>query len=147
VVPSADVVLPVASEADCPNCHATALDGADPRLPQRIITASCNGSALAPTQLTDTVFEVATIDTAPGESAEQRRLLAAKRNILRLHDAQHGAAYPAAWGPEDDGCSDGGDADCLANLTPIQRTAWMCRLRSPSSSRSWPPSSVRPRPR
>jgi len=115
VVASTDVVLPVASEADCQNCHVEPIDCANPDLPQRIQTDSCTGAAVDASQ-----FVVATIDTAPGDTAEQRLLNAAKLNILRLHDAKHGGDYPTGWGPSGDTCSNANDPDCLANLTPIQ---------------------------
>ena len=93
VLASLDVVLPVASEADCQLCHADPIDCADPRLPPELVSQDCSGAAISPTQFTGTEFTVATIDTSPGTTVAQQLLNAAKINILRLHDAKHGAAY------------------------------------------------------
>ncbi len=88
-VASTDVVLPVAAEADCQLCHADPIDCADPTLPPEIQTNECNGLAVSPTQVSNTDFQVATIEMAPGDTTEQKLLNAAKINILRLHDAKH----------------------------------------------------------
>jgi PKD repeat protein len=111
VLASLDVVVPVASEADCQSCHA------DP-------TDFGNGSAtFNPSKL----FTVVLADDAPGITPLNRLQNAAKINILRLHDAKHGASYKS-WqytgaGPTlvaaiCDGTS--GDLDCLDNQRPVQ---------------------------
>ncbi|MCB1761929.1 MAG: cytochrome C [Gammaproteobacteria bacterium] len=79
-----DVVLPVASEADCQQCHAS--------------QAVCD---FAP-EYTFVCDDVANSDgsiefiedaaLAPGETPEQQVLNAAKINVLRLHDKKHGTA-------------------------------------------------------
>jgi len=118
---SLDVVLPVASEADCQSCHVEALDCLDSDLPQPIQTDSCDGSAVSHTS-----FAVASIDDAPGDSREQQLLNAAKINILRLHDVKHGADYQN-WDASKslaamvcDPVADPADPDCLTNQTPVQ---------------------------
>lgn len=124
VVASTDVVLPVASEADCQNCHAPQLDCADPGLSPLIQSESCNESALSPTRYSDTTFQVATLEESPGDTTDQQLLNAAKINILRLHDIKHGANYPAGWGSCDAADAPGNTANwnsnCLTRRTPIQ---------------------------
>lgn len=125
VVASTDVVLPVASEADCQNCHAAALDCADPALPPLIKSSSCTEAAISPTRFSKLSFQVATLDDpAPGETRDQQLLNAAKINILRLHDIKHGAKYPAGWGSCDAASSpqnvNNWNSNCLANRIPIQ---------------------------
>ncbi len=118
---SIDVVLPVASEADCQNCHVDPIDCADPRLPPALQSNRCTGAAVS-----QTPFQVATIDDAPGATAEQKLLNAAKINILRLHDAKHGGKY-RNWNANKqlvsmvcDAAADRNDPDCLDNQRPIQ---------------------------
>ncbi len=101
---STDIVLPVASEADCQNCHADSADA---------------GNGIAAT-FSGTAFNVLRAADAPGP---EKLLNAAKINILRLHDAKHGRAYtssvdgsPAVCDPQ----NDPSDPDCLANQTPVQ---------------------------
>ena len=79
------VTLPVASEADCHSCHATqtlcdVAGGVDAGL-------TCDGSA------TDSLSGeelVSNIDGIPGFDKFQQVVNAAKINILRLHDNNHG---------------------------------------------------------
>lgn len=118
---SLDVVLPVASEADCQNCHVETIDCLDPDLPPEVQSNQCNGAAVS-----QTGFTVATIDDAPGDTRLEQLLNAAKINILRLHDAKHGTKYvnwdasgALATRPCDAG-SNAGDPNCIANQTPIQ---------------------------
>ncbi len=101
---STDVVLPVASEADCQNCHADPGDA---------------GNGVAAT-FASVDFDVVRAADAPGP---EKLLNAAKINILRLHDAKHGSKYtssvdgkPAVCDPK----ADPNDPDCLANQTPVQ---------------------------
>ncbi len=114
---SLDIVLPVASEADCQNCHAEPFDCLDPRLPLAIQSNTCNGAGLAALP----AERVVELDDAPGDTVEQKLLNAAKINILRLHDIRHGDAYTAADGsaracdPLDDP-----DAHCLDSRRAIQ---------------------------
>ncbi len=89
-VASTDVVLPVAAEADCQLCHADPIDCQDEALPPEIQTNQCNGIAVSPTAVSKTDFVVEIIESAPGDTTEQKLLNAAKINILRLHDAKHG---------------------------------------------------------
>ena len=80
---SVDVVLPVASEADCQSCHA------DQPVCDHAPTLGlvCNGIAAT---FAGVDFDVITdASGTPGDTAEQRVLNAAKINILRLHDAKH----------------------------------------------------------
>jgi hypothetical protein len=116
-----DIVLPVASEADCQNCHADPIDCQDSRLPQALLSNQCNGSGVQ-----QTAFEVVDIDSAPGETIEQKLLNAAKINILRLHDVKHGSAY-RNWNANNelaampcDSSASPPDSNCLAQQTPIQ---------------------------
>ena len=74
---SVDIVLPVASEADCQNCHADPNDFG-------------NGAA---TQFAGVDFDVVATADAPGPEPLQN---AAKINILRLHDAKHGERYTSS---------------------------------------------------
>jgi len=118
---SLDIVLPVASEADCQNCHVDPLDCLDPRLPAEIQSDQCNGSAVS-----QTAFNLVDIDNAPGDTAEQKLLNAAKINILRLHDAKHGNSY-RNWdankqlSPQPcDSRATPADPNCLAEQTPVQ---------------------------
>ncbi|WP_419628012.1 hypothetical protein [Thiolapillus sp.] len=125
VVASTDIVLPVASEADCQNCHALTLDCADPDLSPLIRSDSCTQAAVSPTRFSKTVFDVASLDDpAPGDTRNQQLLNAAKINILRLHDVKHGAKYPAAWGSCDASAApenaNNWNGNCLAKRTPIQ---------------------------
>lgn len=87
-----DVVLPVAAEADCQNCHADALDCADDRLPARIFSTQCNESGLQSMHSS----EIMSLDSAPGANFEQKLYNAAKVNVLRLHDKKYGAFYTSA---------------------------------------------------
>lgn len=104
VLDSTDVVLPVASEADCHTCHADPADGG-------------NGAA---TVYASVKFPTITARYAPGP---ERLGNAAKINILRLHDAKHGAAYTSSIDGQATPCTaatNPGDPDCLANRTPLQ---------------------------
>jgi hypothetical protein len=118
---SVDVVLPVASEADCQTCHVQPLDCLDPDLPQNIQSDSCNGSAVA-----QTAFNVITLDdNPPGATRLEQLLNTAKINILRLHDTKHGADYKN-WDSNGQlvnaSCDpfNANDPNCLVNQTPIQ---------------------------
>ena len=112
---SVDVVLPVASEADCQNCHVEPLDCAP-------LGFDCIGAAVV-----QTPFEVATLDdNPPGQTELQKLLNTAKINILRLHDAKHGSKYKN-WDSSKqlvsmpcDAAADPNDPNCLANQTPVQ---------------------------
>lgn len=112
---SLDIVLPVASEADCQNCHVQALDCAP-------LGFDCIGAAVE-----QTPFDVFTLDDSPPGQTELEKLLnTAKINVLRLHDAKYGDTY-VNWDsgknlvarPCDAG-ADPADPDCLANQTPVQ---------------------------
>ncbi len=118
---SLDVVLPVASEADCQNCHVEAIDCLDPDLPADVQSDQCSGAAVS-----QTPFTVTTIDDAPGNTRLEQLLNSAKINILRLHDAKHGLEY-VNW--DDNGAltalpctasNDSDDPNCIANQTPVQ---------------------------
>ncbi|MCB1866803.1 MAG: hypothetical protein KDG50_15400 [Chromatiales bacterium] len=98
---SLDIVLPVASEADCQNCHADTADAG-------------NGAA---TNFASTSFVIARVSDAPGPEPLQN---AAKLNILRLHDAKNGAAYTSSVDGAPTPCNTGAEPSCLANRTPVQ---------------------------
>ncbi len=124
VVASTDVVLPIAAEADCQNCHAEAIDCADTGLSPLIQSDSCTEAAISPTAFSNTQFAVINLEDAPGLTFDQKLFNAAKINILRLHDVKHGQDYPAGWGS----CDAAGDpqnvsgwnGNCLVNRTPLQ---------------------------
>ncbi len=104
VLDSVDVVLPVASEADCQNCHANPDDHG-------------NGAA---TTFAGTTFDVVLAKNAPGPEQLGN---AAKINILRLHDAKHGSNYTSSIDGSSSVCdaaANPDDPNCLANQTPIQ---------------------------
>jgi len=121
VLASVDIVLPVASEADCQGCHAASDDPA-------LLTLGFVGNGAA-ADLGDTDFSIRYAETAPGTTPLNQLQNAAKINILRLHDAKHGSLYKS-W--EDTGANatlvstacdavaDPSDLDCLANQTPVQ---------------------------
>lgn len=124
IIASTDIVLPVASEADCQNCHATMIDCADIDVSPLIRSDSCNESAISPTLNTQTIFETISLEDAPGLSVDQQLLNAAKINVLRLHDVKHGGSYPTGWGScdaaSDANNSSNWNANCLSKRVPIQ---------------------------
>lgn len=84
---SLDVVLPVASEADCQNCHVEPIDCADPSLPGEVLANSdaCIGAAVS-----QTTFQVETLDdNPPGKYAT--RAVAEYRQGQRSSVARHEA--------------------------------------------------------
>jgi hypothetical protein len=100
---SVDIVLPVASEADCRNCH----NGVDGRAAVfATVTKYANGAA----------WPIAQEATAPGPDKANN---AAKINILRLHDAKWGAKYTSSAGASTP-CSSGTESSCLDNRRAIQ---------------------------
>jgi len=103
ILDSVDVVLPVASEADCQNCHADPND-----------YGNGYGSSFASIQ-----FDVVSAANAPGPEQLGN---AAKMNILRLHDAKHGGDYTSSDGSPAvcNASNNPADPNCLANQTPIQ---------------------------
>lgn len=117
-----DVVLPVASEADCQNCHVEPLDCNDAGLPSDLDPLLCNGSGVE-----QTAFNVMTLDDVPPGATRLNQLQnAAKINILRLHDAKHGGLYRQWDGDKNlvatpcDPVVDSSNPNCLANQTPLQ---------------------------
>ena len=78
VLATSDVVTPVSTEVDCRDCHTINLVGADPAARQ---------GANAPQY-----FDPATADRADVE-------IAAKKNILALHDFKHGTDFIAVDEP------------------------------------------------
>lgn len=114
VLASLDVVVPVASEADCQGCHAVLGEG------------NSNGAA---TDFASVPFNMMTTASAPGSTPLNKLQNAAKINILRLHDAKHGADY-MSWNTAGangqlvstacNAASNPSDPDCLANQTPVQ---------------------------
>ena len=104
VLDSVDVVLPVASEADCQNCHADPNDH-----------GNGYGSTFASVD-----FNVISATEAPGPEQLGN---SAKINILRLHDAKHGTQYTSSVDGSAAPCDaaiNPNDPNCLANQTPIQ---------------------------
>jgi len=104
VLDSVDVVLPVASEADCQNCHADPND-----------FGNGLGSSFASVS-----FDVVSAAQAPGPEQLGN---SAKMNILRLHDAKHGKQYTSSIDGSPAVCDPAvnpNDPNCIANQTPIQ---------------------------
>jgi hypothetical protein len=100
---SVDIVLPVASEADCRNCH----NGVDGRAAVfASVTKYANG----------TPWPIAQEATAPGPDKANN---AAKINILRLHDAKWGSRYTASAGTPTP-CLSGAESSCLDQRRAIQ---------------------------
>lgn len=116
VLAALDIVLPVASEADCQNCHASLADSAQSPAPLNgraadfaSVTAYSNG----------TTWRVAT--TADADVPGPEKLLnAAKVNVLRLHDAKHGAHYVRSDTGASDACLSGSEDSCLDRRRTIQ---------------------------
>lgn len=107
---SVDLVLPVASEADCQNCHADIGDGGNGTATIDVITDPNR----------DIDFSVVEAADAPGPEQTGN---AAKMNILRLHDALHGDKYTSSVDGSTTVCNASTeplDPNCLANQTPIQ---------------------------
>jgi len=100
---SLDIVLPVASEADCRNCH----NGVDGRAS---VFASVRNYG------NGTPWLVATEGDAPGPDKVNN---ASKINILRLHDAKWGAKYTNADGSAAK-CNGGTEPSCLDQRRAIQ---------------------------
>lgn len=108
VLGAVDIVLPVASEADCQTCHADPDDfgnGAATRL------------ASVKTYADGTPWEIMRQASAPGP---EKLLNASKMNILRLHDAKQGTRYTSSADGNSTPCHHGTEAACLANRTPVQ---------------------------
>ncbi len=95
ILASTDMVVPVASEADCQGCHAAPIDCASTTEASGI-DFSCNGVAV-----NRTAYDVMTLDgdsadqLPPGDTALELLSNVAKINILRLHDAKHGTTLDA----------------------------------------------------
>jgi len=100
---SLDIVLPVASEADCKNCH----NGT---------SGIAAAFAVIDKYADGTKWKVATETTAPGPDKVNN---AAKINILRLHDAKWGAKYTNADGSAAR-CNGGTEPSCLDQRRAIQ---------------------------
>ncbi len=113
VLGTVDIVLPVASEADCQNCHAATND-------QALVAAgqTSNGSA---TDFASVAFAISR-STDAATPGPQKLLNAAKINILRLHDRKHGAGYRSWSGATlaATPCTSGTEASCLDVRRSIQ---------------------------
>ncbi len=103
-----DIVVPVASEADCRNCHADPNDYGNGR-----------GSVFADvkTYANGTAWPVARVADAPGPEKLNN---AAKINILRLHDAKFGASYTSSINGAATKCMSGTEASCLDQRRAVQ---------------------------
>ena len=101
---SLDIVLPVASEADCRNCH-NGVDGTAAVFAS--VTKYKNG----------TPWVVAQEATAPGPDKANN---ASKINILRLHDAKWGAMYTSSATGAATPCNGGTESSCLDKRRAIQ---------------------------
>ncbi len=94
---STDVVLPVAAEADCQQCHARTLDCEEINQTYGY-SLQCSEQALDRSHPEIAGYvppPVAELGNAPGDTQEQQLLNAAKINILRLHDAKWGTTLDA----------------------------------------------------
>ncbi|HEX8988752.1 MAG TPA: hypothetical protein VF816_12410 [Rhodocyclaceae bacterium] len=103
-----DVVVPVASEANCQNCHAGVSDYGSGRAADFAKTRTYS-SGIA--------WTIQTVAGAPGPERLQN---AAKINILRLHDAKHGAKYVSSASGAATPCINGTEASCLDTRRAIQ---------------------------
>ena len=101
---SLDIVLPVASEADCRNCH-NGIDGVAAVFAK--VTNYANGAP----------WPIATETAAPGPDKVNN---AAKINILRLHDAKWGARYTSSANGAATPCTSGTESSCLDQRRAIQ---------------------------
>ena len=99
-----DIVLPVASEADCRNCH-NGTDGV-----ASVFAKVRNYANGAP-------WPIATETAAPGPDKINN---AAKINILRLHDAKWGARYTSSANGAATPCNGGTESSCLDQRRAIQ---------------------------
>jgi len=99
-----DIVLPVASEADCRNCH-NGTDGIAAVFAKT--TAYRNG----------TPWTIANEATAPGPDKVNN---AAKINVLRLHDAKWGSKYTSSVDGSATPCNGGTEPSCLDQRRAIQ---------------------------
>jgi hypothetical protein len=124
ILATTDSVVPVASEADCQQCHARTMD-CEVVNNTYGYSMQCDEEALdrshpeIPEYQMPVVAELGDPDI-PGETMEQQLLNAAKINILRLHDAKNGHLYVSQ---SDDGnggltwastpCTDGTQDSCL----------------------------------
>ena len=107
-IAAVDIVVPVASEADCQTCHADPDDfgnGAATRL------------ASVKTYADGTPWEIMRQASAPGP---EKLLNASKINILRLHDAKQGTYYTSSADGSSTPCNNGTEPACLVNRTPVQ---------------------------
>jgi len=99
-----DIVLPVASEADCRNCH-NGTDGVASVF--ATVHAYKNG----------TPWVIANETTAPGPDKVNN---AAKINVLRLHDAKWGSKYTSSVDGSATPCNAGTETSCLDQRRAIQ---------------------------
>ncbi|MBL8483941.1 MAG: hypothetical protein JNJ60_17220 [Rhodocyclaceae bacterium] len=103
-----DVVVPVASEADCRLCHASSSDyGSGLATDFAGTTKYASGVA----------WSIASAAAAPGPENLQN---AAKINVLRLHDAKHGMRYTSSVTGASTPCRNGNEASCLDVRRSIQ---------------------------
>jgi hypothetical protein len=93
VLAHVDVTVPVASEADCQQCHAS-----------QNVCGHQNSYTLICDDIANSDPAIAFVDadingnfseSVPGTNPEQRVINAAKINILRLHDSKHGTTLDA----------------------------------------------------
>jgi hypothetical protein len=108
VLASTEVVLPVASEADCQGCHADPADLGN--------GAAANFASVS-NYADGTPWEVMLTADAPGP---EPLLNAAKINVLRLHDTKHGANYTSSVDASPLPCTSGSEVSCLDVRRNIQ---------------------------
>jgi hypothetical protein len=115
VLASVDVVLPVASEADCQVCHAATNDPG-------LIAAGQTSNGSAADFADDEFAYVMSNDTSGAVPGPEYLLNAAKVNVLRLHDKKHGAAYKVWSGSQlvSSPCVTGNENSCLDQRRHIQ---------------------------
>ena len=115
VLAAVDIVLPVASEADCQVCHAATNDPG-------LITVGQTSNGAAADFASVAFAYVLSSDPSGVVPGPEHLLNAAKVNILRLHDKKHGAAYKV-WSGNllvPSACNTGNEAWCLDKRRNIQ---------------------------
>ncbi len=93
VVATQDIVLPVASEADCQSCHGSSVDGFSGLASTFSDARYANGTTLSSVVARASNADVPQGGIIPGYPLTFAQQNAAKINVLRLHDAKHGSAY------------------------------------------------------
>jgi hypothetical protein len=119
VLASVDTVVPISIESDCKDCHTSSLDGGNGQaacFPTFDAGCSVEGGLRSGAAFTVVSPSDDTADTTLPASEEW----AADTNIVRLHDAKHGPAYPFGDGCDNSSpAASAADPDCLQNRVPV----------------------------